>query len=395
MSTVDKLLLKVLNQPSDQLIHVPSRDLKVLKSLGKIISGSSFITENQSKLLLKILGENCEKFGDIKDDVIEDLKIPTWSKPFRPVDKTKKVYTGQAPDGTPLLIIEFAFSSTIRKLLTTNHKKISGITQNATGRIYSADLTEKNIVAVTELLTPHNFEFDEKIQDFYKTIKSWSEIEVNSQFLISNISHANFQKQITADLGINTPLDDSIINDRAVRYQYFTEKTEKNPENLTEKLAYRQKSKIWVDRNEYELADLFASLLKLKRLPALLIFDYNDHKKCLEELKILNDSLEKNRIFEDIGIYFRLPNDEQGIEFNKFIADKQYNAQLDSTTKIVGVQNGKIPKFFLKNDWKPMSVISIGSSLKQTKTAVYANCCDLIISYSDSQPIIETRTLWE
>jgi hypothetical protein len=83
------------------------------------------------------------------------------------------------------------------------------------------------------------------------------------------------------------------------------------------------------------------------------------------------------------------------VEFNKFIADKQYNAQLDQSTKIVGVQNGKIPKFFLKNDWKPMSVISIGSSLKQTKTAVYANCCDLIISYSDSQPIIETRTLWE
>ena len=395
MTTVDKLLLKVLNQPIDQLVQVATRDLKVLKSLGKIVSGSNFITENQGRLLLKILSENSEKFGDIKDEVIEELKIPTWSKPFRQVDKTKKVYAGTSPDGTPLLFIEFAFSSTIRKLLHTNSKKISGLVQQATGRIYSADLTEKNIVVVTELLTPHGFDFDEKIQDFYKTIKSWSEIEVKSQFLISNISHANFQKQITADLGINTPLDDAIINDRAVRYQYFVEKTEKNPEILVEKIAYREKSKVWVDRKKYELDNVFASLLKLKRLPTLVIFYCNDHKKCLEELKNLNESLEKNRIFDGVGIYFRLPNDEHGSAFNTFIADHHYNSQLDQDTKIVGVQNGKIPKFFLKNDWKPMSVISIGSSLKQTKTAAYANCCDLIISYSDSQPIIETRTLWE
>jgi len=395
MTTVDKLLLKVLNQPSDQLINVPSRDFKVLKSLGKIVAGNNFITENQGRLLLKILGENSEKFGDLKNEVIEDLKIPTWSKPFRPVDKTKKVYSGTCSDGTPVLTIEFAFSSTIRKLLHANFKKISGIAQHTNGRIYTADLTEKNIVAVIELLEPHGFEFDEKIHDFYNTIKSWSEIEVKSQFLISNISHTNFQRHITADLGINTPLDDNIINDRAVRYQYFVEKSEKIPENLTEKIAYREKSKVWVNRKQYELADVFTSLLKLKRLPALVIFDYNDHKKCLEELAILNDSLEKNRIFDNVGIYFRLPNDEYGAEFNKFIADHQYNVQLDQTTKIVGVQNGKIPKFFLKNDWKPMSVIAIGSSLKQTKTAVYANCCDLIISYTDSQPIIETRTLWE
>lgn len=395
MTTVDKLLLKILNQSSDNLIRVPGRDLKVLNSLAKIISGNNFITENQSKLLLKILGENSQNFGDLKDEVIDDLKIPLWTKPFRPVDKTKKVYTSVSPDGTPLLAIEFAFSSTIRKLLTANSKKISGFEVTGNGRIYHADLTEKNIIIVYELLDSFEFDFDEKIQNFYNTIKSWSEIEVKSQFLISNITHTNFQKQITADLGISTPLDDCVINDRAVRYQYFVEKPKKTPENLTESLAYREKSKVWVDRNNYQLADVFDSLLKLKRLPVLIIFDYNDHKKCLEELQILNDSLEQNGIFDNVGIYFRLPNDEYGTEFNKFIGDKQYNAQLDHSTKIVGVQNGKIPKFFLKTDWKPMSVISIGSSLKQTKTAVYANCCDLIISYTDSQPIIETRVLWE
>jgi hypothetical protein len=112
-------------------------------------------------------------------------------------------------------------------------------------------------------------------------------------------------------------------------------------------------------------------------------------------LEILGESLRNNRIYDQVGIYFRLPNSEHGSMFNKFIADNGYNYNLDNTTKVVGVQNGKIPKFFLKSDWKPMSVIAIGSSLKQTKTAVYASHCDLIISYTDTQPIIETRALWE
>jgi hypothetical protein len=104
--------------------------------------------------------------------------------------------------------------------------------------------------------------------------------------------------------------------------------------------------------------------------------------------------LEKNRIFDNVGFYFRLDNDTHGKEFNQLIAEKKYNTQLNSQTKIAGVQTGKIPKFFLKNDWKPMSVISIGNTLRNSKTAVYANCCDLIISYSDNEPIIETQNLW-
>jgi menaquinone-dependent protoporphyrinogen IX oxidase len=68
---------------------------------------------------------------------------------------------------------------------------------------------------------------------------------------------------------------------------------------------------------------------------------------------------------------------------------------LTPDTKIVGVQSGKIPKFLLKNDWKPMSVISIGNTLRHNKTAVYANCCDLVISYTDKEPLYEPKIAWE
>ena len=97
--------------------------------------------------------------------------------------------------------------------------------------------------------------------------------------------------------------------------------------------------------------------------------------------------MEKNGFFDDIGIYFRLDNDESGAEFNNLIKEKSYNKQLDLSTNIVGVQNGKIPKFFLKSDWKPMSVLELGVNLQHGKTLAYSNRADLIISYSDSKPL--------
>jgi hypothetical protein len=110
---------------------------------------------------------------------------------------------------------------------------------------------------------------------------------------------------------------------------------------------------------------------------------------------LLSENLKDFGIYENIGIYFRLDNTDGGKEFNQYIANNSYNCQLDSTTKIVGVQSGKIPKFLLKTDWKPMSVISLGNQLRHSKTAVYANSCDLIISYSESEPIMETALKWE
>lgn len=392
MIAIDKLLLKIVKLPPTSLLSVPIRDLKVLKSLAKIVATPAFITENQSRLLLKILRENSENFSELNTEVTDAILAPIWSAPFRPVDKTKKIFL--SPD-EPEIVIEFAYSTEIRKVIQSIWKDLLNVNQSTSNRFYKASLTEKNIVLLVETFQPLGFEIDAKIMEFYETIKSWSEIEIKSQFLIENFDHANFQKQVAKDIGFDTPVTDNIMFDRRLRYQYFMENTEKSPENLTEKIAYRKNTKVWVDKKEHTLSELLNSLSELKRFPVMFIFDHNDQKKCLEEMKNLRENLEKMEIYENVGIYFRLPNDENGSAFNRLIGESGYNAQLDENTKIVGVQNGKIPKFFLKNAWKPMTVISIGIPLKQTKTAVYANFCDLIISYSDQEPIIENRVLWE
>jgi hypothetical protein len=398
MTTIDNLVLKIVNYSSPTIEeYLPQRDTRVLRSLATAINGHFFITENQSRLLLKILKEHQEKLSKFDNEFAEILSRPLWSRSFRQIEQVRKLYIFPLGDNDYTIAIEFTFSSAIRKILANLAKTTSGLIQVHPGKLFYADFTEKNIVELVDALTPHNFQIDELLKNHYNTIKSWSKIDFQNQFLITSITNQNFQKHITADLGVETAIDQNIIIDRSNRYQYFVENHEKTEENLTSLLAHRKKSKVWIDKTIFSLSDIFQALTNLKRLPALVVFDNHGittSQKNLKNLEILVNSLEENNLDKNVGIYFRLPNDENGKKFNQLIAEKNYNNHLDIDTEIVGIQSGKIPKFFLTTNWKPMSIITIDSSLRNSKTAVYANCCDLIISYSDSEPIIESRTVW-
>lgn len=395
MTTIDSLLTKIINHNfSDAERLMPHRDARVLRNLAKLIHDPQYITANQAHLLVKLLKEHQGKFGNLGEEATVAIDNPVWSRNFRVISNVRKIYITSDLDYDQI-VIETSFSSEIRRILNQLSKVVSWIGQANAGKKFFVELTEKNIVTVIEFLTPYNFEVSEDLKNYYNIIKSWSKNEIVDQYRITTLPFPNFEKQIINDLSIDSSIDQNIINDRSVRYRYFVENTEKNPKNLTEIIAARDQTKVWLNKANYTLIEVFNSFKNLRRLPTLVIFDTRDSKKCLENLKNLASSLDDNGITSEIGIYFRLDNDAAGKEFNQMIAHKHYNCPLDQNTKIVGVQNGKIPKFLLKSSWKPMSVISLDHALRHSKTAVYANCCDLILTYTDSEPIIEMRLPWE
>ena len=228
MTTVDKLLLKIVNHNSPTIEEIlAKRDSRVLRSLATAISSNVFITENQSKLLLKILDENCEKFEIFKDEILETIKAPAWSQRFRFIEQVRKFYIGKDLEHEPCLVLEFTFSSQIRKILQNLSKNLENFTQRNPGKNYEADLTEHNLVMLYEALGKLNFDIDETIKTHYDTIKSWSKADFQNQFLITAMPGQNFVKHITADLGVETPADSMLINDRSKRYQYFLKNDER------------------------------------------------------------------------------------------------------------------------------------------------------------------------
>ena len=394
MNTVDNLLLEILNHPDDYAkSKISKRDFSTLQSLASSVSRPAFITENQGNLLIKLLKENYKKLDIFTEKINLALTTPKWSNDFRHIQQIRKIKLETNSEAESYIFIEFTFNANIRKILTSIAKVTEGLIANLNGKNYQAELTEKNIVTLVEALAPYDFEIDEKIRNFYETIKSWNKTEFENQFLISNIDHKNFQKAITSDLGIETAIDQNIINDRSMRYQYFLENLKNPGENLSEYIANRSKTRLWVDLTQHSLLDIFSSLKDLKRLPVLIVFENWNDEKSLNHLKILDDSLEKSGLDQQVGIYFRLPSTDIGKQFNQLIKDKQYNHPLDLNTQVAVVQSGKIPKFFLKNAWQPMSVIALDTKmgLRHGKTSVYSNCCDLIIEWTEAPSILEQR----
>ena len=395
MITVDQLLLQITHFTDTTVEEfLPRRDARVLRSLSTLMSNGTFFTENQSNLLLKILQDNIEKIPHVKEELEIALKNPSWSKRFRSLQVFKKLYISLDAEKDPYISIEFTFSSAMRKVLHDISKHLTNLDTVANGKLYTVELTENNIVILVDTLTPLDFVIDEKLKSYHATIKSWSKDSVVNQFHISAITNTNFEKHITEDLGRDTMLSPAIIADRSNRYQYFCENLKKTPETLSEKIATRLGTHYWINKKETTLEEIIRALVELKRFPILVVFDSYDTKNYLTELEKLVEGLEDHGFYNNLGIYFRLPNTTDGKLFNQFISSKSLNTQVNKDTVLVGIQNGKIPKFLVKNEWKPMCVIGIGTPLRNSKTAVYSNNCDLIISYTDKEPIVETRHQW-
>lgn len=396
MTYLDKVLLKLVSNHQAELdSKVHARDSSTLRSLANSVVGQYFITENQSRLLVKLLKENHHLFGvDMSKEIRTALEMPMWSRPFRIIEQVKNLYVKTIGETEQVIVIDFTFSANIRKAITQAVKEIENLVQETNGKTYYADFTERNIVTLVELLRPLGFEIDESIANHYDVIKSWNLEDVRNNYLIDTMTSKNFHKCIADDLGVDTPINDNIIHDRSVRYRYFPKPIEQDG-TLTRTIATRGRSRIWISKKDHTLTDVVKSLVDLKRLPVMFVFDSYDQSKAHEILEDLSNALDANNVNGKVGVYFRLPNTENGIKFNEIIANKQYNQFLDTDTSVVGVQSGKIPKFFLTNNWKPMSVVAIDTQLRSSKTAVYAGCCDLIITYSDTAPIIETQEKWQ
>ena len=396
MMTVDKLLLKITSHTTPPVEeYMSTKDARLAHSLTSAVKTPNFITENQASLLVKLLTNYSKHISLIEDESEKILSTPTWSKSFRVVEQIRRIYLHAAETGENVIFVEFTFSSVIRKILNNISKNIQGGVHTISSKLASVELTEKNIVVLLDGLKSQKFEIDQKIQDFYKIVKKWDLKEECSQLFFGENLYPSIKKSLDNEYDSTATNIDNLILDRSLRYQFFVKKTEKISENLEDFIVNRTQSKLWIDSSIHSLENLFKTLKSLNRLPALIVFDSWAGENCLATLKNLANSLEKNEIFDHVGIYFRLPNETSGKEFNVLIGEKKYNNKLDNTTIIAGVQTGKLPKFFLKDcSWEPKSVIVLGNNLRHSKTAVYSNRCDLIISYSDKPSIFETSTGW-
>jgi hypothetical protein len=368
MSTIDNLLKRLVNNVNPTIEDILSkRDAKVLRSLTSSIKNNWFVTANQAALIEKILSTNQSILATLDKSIDINLIEPSWSRSFRHIVNIRKMYISE---NNKHIILECTYTAVIRSII----KKLDNIAikQVENSKLYQADLTENNIVILVDTLKLYDFIISDELENYYNIIISWDKTDIENQY-----------SNIPTELANET---DIIKHDRRFRHQYVSNYRHEGTE-LTDIIANRKSTKIWVDNKKYSIENVIASLMELKRLPILFVFDTFSYELVTLQMQDISTALKNNGIDNDIGIYFRLSSKIAcGPSFNELIANNNYNCILDDTTKIVGIDYCKIPKFLF--NWEPMSVVSINNNLRNSKTAIYANRCDLILTYSSHEPII-------
>lgn len=383
MITVDYLLKHICQNIKVIDKFIPTKDKKILTSLDSQLDQGNFLTENQAKLLVKILIENIDHVSLINDDSQAIIHSNTWTHQFRNIHQVRKIYLSTSVPAS--IRLEFTYDKRIKTKLAKINESLNGSLVANGPRHYSAIFTEKNIYTLVNEFKTDHFEIDEKIMNFYHEI---SEILKNnkSPFDVFSLENENLKKTIEDDVGPITLDNLLLLHDRKFQYQYTV--NEKIAEKtLKTNIAQRRSTKVFVNSQHHSLEELIATLKELHRLPLLCIFDGHDAKVDQKRLNLLSTAIIKNHIDNQTGIYFRFDQDVEGDKFNKSIKDLKYNQPLTEVTTVAGIANNKIPKFMVKSGWKPKTIISLIPSFKNNKSSVYFSDVDLIVYYGDKQPL--------
>jgi hypothetical protein len=386
MKTIDEIVTDLKNIGFGNLHpSVPPRDVKILKNISSLMLTNSYITESQGNLLIKILKENLEYIDTPLLEIASNLKTPSWKHNFRVSEKIRKICIVKRDLGDFIIKIEYNFDKEIKKAISFLNKTIGGDGFSGGLKYQNYALTEKNLVTIYDCLVPLKFTFSSDFLDLYKKIKNINLKEFEEKFYFDNFFDT--KKQVILDK--ENFENDLIKLDRRLRYQYIFSGNfdEILRSSLDYKIANRLTSKVYLNQFKTNFSDLIGCLHRLKRDKILLVFDDYKGTDCVYFLNLIKDFVNRNNYNNHTGIYFRFDNKNDGITFNKLIAENKLNCVLDNNTKFAGISNGKLPKFLLKNDWYPDAVISFTNSLRSNRTEVYCNDCDLIVYYTPVKPL--------
>ena len=391
MLTIDNILLKIEEHSIDKLnSSVPVKDRRILKNLVRMIQMPSFITESQGRLLIKILQENMEALDFIGSELIPSLKNPSWTKSFKTVDVIRQLSISKNSSGSSFIDIDCSFNKEIKKSLVTLIRNIEGATFTIiSGKRTSILLTEKNLYNTVKELDKHDFDKSEQVIKLYNEISSLDMLGTKDSFSIHKTSNIKLKNRLIKNIGAIDSTNMLLLEDRKIEFQYNVTGN-LDDSTLANKIAKRTNNKIFINSSEYTLLDVAQAIRQLRKMPALCIFDEYDAGASIKNLKTVKTVVDAVDPTINVGVYFRFNNAGDGEQFNKLISEYNFNKQLDSNNRVSVIANGKIPKFFLKSDWYPKTVISFSNQFRNNKTSVYCNSCDLIVYYTSSKPMIGT-----
>lgn len=397
---------------SNHCFTILDQDKKLIHSLSQQIKKKIALTDRQHQLIKKkLLQYNDQLVNEGFLNLHESLD--KTRQPYRTIDRSKTItlatqsyyedffYTAT---NVLMLAIRFPFSKKMIKHIDLIKSLQGGATgYDSKSKTHFLKFNEHTVYTIIDKLKTCNFTIDQRILDFYHTLKKINDENKSYKPGIYDYQLLNTSSPVKEfaykTLGPPTKENLLLYHDRKdiLGLKHFDNDHLTTACNkydwLTKQIALRNERQIFIKNTDFTYKQLISSLHQLNRYPILIILgrqeNSNGQKKepCIEQLYEMENLIQKNTNIPST-VLFRLENTtQQNKDWNTYIKENHLNSSLDADkTKVVYINSTKLPKPLLKNRWKPNSIIVLDSSRLPKNINLYCNQTDLVIFHNTIIP---------
>lgn len=410
--TVEDCLELLVGLQGQAKFQIDSSDQTILQSIARQVYRKIALTDRQHTLVKEKLLKYSDQFTALEYDL--ESALEALRMPLREIDRSKYVtvvaYTDivgpnevyESYKGEYKWIkVRFPFS---KKLILLIEEIIPVVSTRryfhtrGSHEHYFA-LHESSVYHVVNKLKDKNFIIDQELLDVYEKLHIMEEHKNNYIPGIYNYKLKNLSDRATKYMisSVGEPSVDTLAlyKDRQELFglHYFDQADLDTSLSqlsvLSKKIVTRNHTNVFVSKDKYTLNTLSESILELNRFPLLVVLPDNDP---LSHLHNVHSSFKGFVDASETTVMFRLDNTSNA-EFNDYIKRHNLNSPLDTTTKIVYINNSNIPKPLVMSDWRASAALMLSSLRPHTRIAVYLDSLDLVLQYDDNPSQMMRRNL--
>lgn len=374
-------------EPIDETLSPPileKSDYNLIHSLSRQLIRNIGFTDRQYELAKKKVDDYSDYFSFLND--IESIK-ETHTLPLRQIDRSRWIKIIENEKNDFQIAVRFTFQKKLISAIESLRSKASEYDKQ--NKIHYFPYNEKTLYDIIEMFQDKNFEIDNTALDIYQKIKSFKKEDCLPGIYNQKLKNLNSSAKEMIENEIGEFSEDTALlyKDRCLKYaiNVFNYDLDKNKYNtLTYNIANRSTPHILISDSKYNLDDIIVSLDELKRLPMLCIVPQDTAFDSIVQFHQYARNLIAS---QHTSVSFRMDNQGEGIEFNKFIRDNKLNNKVDSNTKLLYTTENKVPKPLVQAGWKPNSIFVMNEGRNTFRIKKVVECfphTDLVMFYKDA-----------
>ena len=388
-NTIEDLIEIASGLQNGPKIVIDPSDMTIMHSIARQVFKGTALTDRQYDVVKQKLIQYKGQFDYLEDSF--DLIVDNLRMPLRELDRSRWIrivdHLGEdsvyETSKSPFIAVRFSFQKKLISSLEHIDRKIgaSPYHYNKITKVKYYEYSERNLYEIVTAFKDKNFVLDDTVLELYNQITSFEKQDhlpgiYNYKFL--NV-HPNCEKSLNDELGVLSEDNILLFKDRSLKYGLYVDNVESSSV-LTQNIANRKTTKIFVNNQKWNLDQLVNSLVELDRFPIAILLDENDpYNDLTESYNAFKNVVAPNQV----SVQFRLSS-EHSNGFNEYVKHNRLNSSVDKNTKVVYTSIDKLNKPLMTSECNPQTILLLESRRTGLRIQPWLDSVDLVIHYDEN-----------